>query len=331
MTKPTVGGGPKKVLYALQTATRIGLANTAKALTSKNACKACGLGMGGQRGGMVNEQDEFPAVCNKSVQAQSTDIQPGIPIEVLTHSLEDLRELDGHELEHLGRLAFPIFKAQGSDRFEQVSWEWAYDHAAKRFAATPASRTFFYSSGRSSNEAGFVLQLLARVYGANNVNNCSYYCHQATGVGLGTTIGTGTSTVELEDLDRCDLIVVIGANPASNHPRFMHKLKGCRDRGGQVIIINPAREGGAGEVRVSEKRRLDAQGRRLRRQRLCAATHRIGRGAVQRNGENRSGAWRRESHLHRRLFHRLPCVSRRYRGNPVGRDHHAHRARARHD
>jgi molybdopterin-dependent oxidoreductase alpha subunit len=244
MTNPTVGGGPKKVLYALQTATRIGLANTAKALTSKNTCKACGLGMGGQRGGMVNEQDEFPAVCNKSVQAQSTDIQPGIPLEVLTHALEDLRELDGHELEHLGRLAFPIFKAKGADRFAQVDWDWAYDHAAKRFAETQPQRTFFYSSGRASNEAGFVLQLLARAYGANNVNNCSYYCHQATGVGLGATIGTGTSTVELEDLDRCDLIIVIGANPASNHPRFMHKLKGCRDRGGQVIFVNPAREAG---------------------------------------------------------------------------------------
>ena len=244
MSKPIIGGGPKKVLYALQTAQRIGLANTAKALTAKNACKACGLGMGGQRGGMTNEQDEFPSVCNKSVQAQSTDIQPGIPLEVIAHPLADLRELDGHELEHLGRLAFPILKPKGEDRFEQVSWDWAFDHAAKRFAETKAARTFFYSSGRSSNEAGFVLQLLARAYGANNVNNCSYYCHQASGVGLGTTIGTGTSTIELEDLDHCDLIVVIGANPSSNHPRFMHKLKACRDRGGEVVIINPARENG---------------------------------------------------------------------------------------
>jgi hypothetical protein len=83
--KPTVGGGAKKVLYALQTATRIGLDNTAKALTAKNTCKACGLGMGGQKGGMTNESGDFPSVCNKSIQAQSTDIQPGIPLEVLTH------------------------------------------------------------------------------------------------------------------------------------------------------------------------------------------------------------------------------------------------------
>ena len=244
MSKPVVGGGMKKVLYALQTATRIGLDNTAKALTAKNACKACGLGMGGQKGGMTNESGDFPSVCNKSIQAQSTDIQPGIPLEVLTHPLQDLRELDGHELEHLGRLAFPLYKPAGADRFEAIDWDAALDLAAARLAATTPDHSFFYSSGRSSIEAGFLLQLLARAYGTNNINNCSYYCHQATGVGLGSTIGSGTATVELEDLDRADLILVIGANPSSNHPRLIHKLKAVRDRGGEVVIINPAKEAG---------------------------------------------------------------------------------------
>jgi hypothetical protein len=68
------GGGAKKVLYTLMSVKRVGLKNAAKALTSHNACKACGFGMGGQRGGMTNEMDEFPSVCNKSVQAQITDI-----------------------------------------------------------------------------------------------------------------------------------------------------------------------------------------------------------------------------------------------------------------
>lgn len=244
MSRPVVGGGVKKVLYALQTAQRIGLENTAKALTAHNTCKACGLGMGGQKGGMTNEAGEFPSVCNKSIQAQSTDIQPGIPLEVLTHSLTDLRELDGYELEHLGRLATPIWKPKDSDRYQAIGWDEALDLAAARFRAATPERSFFYSSGRSSNEAGFILQLLARAFGTNNVNNCSYYCHQATGVGLGSTIGTGTSTVELEDLDRCDFVMVIGANPSSNHPRLIHKLKAVRDRGGEVVIINPAKEAG---------------------------------------------------------------------------------------
>ena len=244
MSKTIVGGGTKKILYALRTAQRIGVLNSAKALSSKNACKACGLGMGGQAGGMVNELGEYPAVCNKSVQAQSTDIQPAIPEAVLTHPLADFAELDGHELEHLGRLATPIHKAAGADHYRVVDWEFALSRAAERLRATDPGRAMFYSSGRSSNEAGFLFQLFARAWGTNNVNNCSYYCHQASGVGLRTTIGTGTSTVELADLARCDLILVIGANPASNHPRFIHKLRDCRNRGGEVIVINPAKEAG---------------------------------------------------------------------------------------
>lgn len=242
--KPIVGGGPKKVLYTLNTVRRIGIKKSAKALTANNTCKACGLGMGGQRGGMTNELGEYPAVCNKSVQAQSTDIQPPIPHEIFTHSIAELKELSSHELEHLGRLDTPLYKAAGANSFTPCDWSWALEHTVEKLQQSSADRSFFYSSGRSSNEAGFILQLLARLYGTNNVNNCSYYCHQATSVGLDATIGTGTATVELDDLSHCDLIFVIGANPSSNHPRFIHKLKACRERGGKVIVINPAKEPG---------------------------------------------------------------------------------------
>ncbi len=239
-----VGGGAKKLLYTVDTIRRIGVGKAAKALTGRNTCKACAYGMGGQKGGMTNELGEFPSVCNKSVQAQSTDIQPAIPDEAFTHPLSDLQELSGREMERLGRLNTPLFKAAGGDRYTPVSWDWAMTHAAERLGAVSPNRAFFYSSGRSSNEAGFVFQLLARAWGTNNVNNCSYYCHQATSEGLATTIGKGTSTVELHDLTGADLIFVIGANPSSNHPRFIHMLKHCRDQGGDVIMINPAKEPG---------------------------------------------------------------------------------------
>ena len=88
------------------------------------------------------------------------------------------------------------------------------------------------------------MQLIARAYGTNNVHNCSYLCHQASGVGLSNIIGTGTATISLEDLNQTDLIFVIGANPASNHPRFVQALKACRDRGGDVVVINPIKEAG---------------------------------------------------------------------------------------
>lgn len=239
-----VGGGAEKILYALDTIRKIGPIRAGKALNSKNTCKACALGMGGQKGGMVNELGEFPSVCNKSVQAQSTDIQPAIPDELFDFALNDFAALSPMQLEKLGRLNTPIYKEKGADTYRQVDWDWAIAHTAERLRAASPERTFFYSSGRSSNEAAFLFQLLARAYGTNNVTNCSYYCHQATGVGLSSTVGTGTATVELADLGLADLVFVIGANPSSNHPRLIHQLKACRGRGGDVIVINPAKEPG---------------------------------------------------------------------------------------
>lgn len=250
-----IGGGFKKVLYTLRTVQRVGIAKTTKALRSKNTCKACALGMGGQAGGMTNEAGEFPSVCNKSVQAQSTDIQPAIPDALFEHTLAEFGELTAHELEHLGRLTTPLHKPAGADRYRPIEWNEAIGIAADRLRASDPQRTFFYASGRSSNEAGFVFQLMARLYGTNHISNCSYYCHQATSVALGKTIGTGTATIELTDLDKADLIFVIGANPASNHPRFIHKLKGCRDRGGEVVVINPARESGLVKFAVPKSAR----------------------------------------------------------------------------
>ena len=95
-----------------------------------------------------------------------------------------------------------------------------------------------------------MLQLVARLHGTNNVNNCSYYCHQASGVGLNKALGTGTATVTLDDLEQCDLVFIIGGNPASNHPRLMTSLTHVRRRGGQVVVINPVRELGLVRFRI---------------------------------------------------------------------------------
>ncbi len=255
-----IGGGLPKIAYAAATLREIGLANSAKALTAHNACKACGLGMGGQKGGMTNEQGEFPAICNKSIQAQSTDIQPAIPLAALGAPLAELQGLSGRAMEHLGRLDTPIWKAAGAERFEPLAWDAAMAKAADGLARAGPARSFFYTSGRSSNEAGFLFQLLARAWGTSNVMNCSWYCHQATSEGLKDSIGTGTATVELADLDRCDLLLLIGANPASNHPRFVHKLKGIRDRGGHVIMINPAKEPGLVRFALPKSLRSLAKG-----------------------------------------------------------------------
>lgn len=138
-----VGGGAKKVLYTLKTLSRIGLKQSAKALTSRNTCKACGLGMGGQRGGMTNEMGEFPSVCNKSIQAQSTDIQPPIPEALFAHSLHDFNQLSAQELEHLGRLNTPLYKAAHAQHYTPLDWPSAIAKLQNAFARTAPERSFF--------------------------------------------------------------------------------------------------------------------------------------------------------------------------------------------
>ncbi len=245
MSSSIYTGGWKSVFYSFHVANEVGYGDFWESIRSKNTCKTCAYGMGGQKGGMVNEAGDKIEICKKSMQAQLTDIQPSIqPEYFLEHSIADVLKLKPREIERIGRLNDPIFKAKGDTHYRVISWQQAIQKIVLKFKHTEANRSFFYSSGRSSNEAAYLLHLFARLYGTNNVNNCSYYCHQATGVGLKSTIGTGTATVELLDIKKADVIFVIGANPSSNHPRFLTELMHLRRRGGEVIVINPAKEPG---------------------------------------------------------------------------------------
>lgn len=238
-------GGWSSINYSFRVAREVGSVSFVASIKSKNTCKVCAYGMGGQKGGMVNEAGEKLEICKKSMQAQLTDIQPGIPKPFFSdNSIEKLKNLSGRELERLGRLNDPLFKSKGDTHYRVISWNEALQKSVTGFKATKPDRSFFYASGRSSNEAAFILHLFARLYGTNNVNNCSYYCHQASGVAMSGMLGTGTGTIQLDDLKNSDLIFVIGANPASNHPRFLTELMHCRKRGGKVIVINPAKEKG---------------------------------------------------------------------------------------
>jgi molybdopterin-dependent oxidoreductase alpha subunit len=165
-------------------------------------------------------------------------------------SLSQLRGMTSRQLENSGRLSEPLYLAPGSTSYQPIPWDRALSLVAERMRAAGPERSFFYASGWASNEAGFLFQLLARLFGTNYVNNCSYYCHQASGVGLGMALGTGAGTVRLEDLDHADVYILIGANPASNHPRLMRSLMQLRRRGGQVIVINPLQELGLKNFRV---------------------------------------------------------------------------------
>ncbi|MCO6047302.1 FdhF/YdeP family oxidoreductase [Aeoliella sp. ICT_H6.2] len=246
MKKVKTGGGWPAIVYSLRKAREAGgLWKFWKAMRSRNACKTCALGMGGQRGGMVNEIGSFPEVCKKSMQAMVADMQGAIQPEFFErYSVSHLKGFTPRELESCGRLVDPLLYSAETGRYHTITWDQAYNHIADKLASLAADETFWYFSGRSSNEAGFLLQLFARVYGTNNVNNCSYYCHQASGVGLSSVTGSGTATIVLEDLDKADLVFVIGGNPASNHPRLIEKLMHLRRRGGKVIVVNPIVETG---------------------------------------------------------------------------------------
>lgn len=254
MAKPRVrsaGGLPAIWYVAKKSREAGGPLRLYRRLRSKNTCKTCALGMGGQHGGMVNEARHFPEVCKKSVQAQAGDMASFIPELFFRRTpIDELATYSSRELEGLGRLAYPLLAEPGDTHFRRISWDDAYEHIATNFRdATPAD-TFYYASGRSSNEAAFLLQLVARAYGTANIHNCSFYCHQASGVALDGIYGSGTGSITLEDIAQTDLVLLAGANPASNHPRLITQLVNLRRRGGQVIVINPLRELGLERFRV---------------------------------------------------------------------------------
>ena len=254
MARPRVGsgGGLAALTYVLRKGREAGgLLRLYRRLRSRNACKTCGLGMGGQLGGMRNEVGHFPEVCKKSVQAQAGDMAGAIAEDFFrTTPLARLERLGSRELERLGRLVFPVVAGPGDTHLRRVSWSEALDRAAAGLRQTRPEEAFFYSSGRSSNEAAFLMQVVARAWGTPNVHNCSFYCHNASSVALGQVYGSGTASVGLDDVAAADLALVAGANPGSNHPRLVTQLVALRRRRGRVIVVNPLRELGLVRFRV---------------------------------------------------------------------------------
>ena len=166
MRTPKSGGGWQAIRYALRKGREVGTLRLWRAMRSKNACKTCALGMGGQLGGMANEKGHFPEVCKKSLQAMAADMRGRIePRFFSTYSVRDLQTFSPRELESAGRIVEPLLREPGASHYRTISWDEALDRVAASLAAALPKRAFFYASGRSSNEAGFLLHLLARACG----------------------------------------------------------------------------------------------------------------------------------------------------------------------
>lgn len=161
------------------------------------------------------------------------------------HSVSTLRKQSDYFLEYQGRLTHPLRYNRTSDHYEPISWDDAFSLIAHHLnnLETP-DQANFYTSGRASNEASYLYQLFSRMFGTNNLPDCSNMCHEASGVGLKQSIGVGKGTVRLDDFEKADAIFVFGQNPGTNHPRMLHSLRYAADRGAKVVSFNTLRERG---------------------------------------------------------------------------------------
>ena len=160
-------------------------------------------------------------------------------------TVSQLNELDVYSITNQGRLTEPFYYNRAKDKYEPISWESAFDVVSKHLKSLDnPDDAIFYTSGRTSNEAAFLYQLMGRMLGTNNFPDCSNMCHESSGVGMGESVGIGKGTVSLEDFDKAELIMIFGQNPGTNHPRMLSELQKANKRGAKIVSINPLKEAG---------------------------------------------------------------------------------------
>ncbi|MEX3843701.1 FdhF/YdeP family oxidoreductase [Paraburkholderia sp. BR10882] len=160
------------------------------------------------------------------------------------HSVTELMQWHDHDLEEAGRLTEPMRYDAATDHLVPVSWEEAFESIGAELRGLDPKGVVFYTSGRASLEASYMLQLFARMYGTNNLPDSSNMCHESTSVGLKEAIGVGVGTIGLDDFDTTDLMFFFGQNVGTNSPRMLHQLQDARRRGVPIITFNPLREPG---------------------------------------------------------------------------------------
>ena len=161
------------------------------------------------------------------------------------NSVEELAAQSDFWIGKRGRIAQPMILDEGATHYRPIHWQDAFETIAKELNALPTpDHAVFYTSGRTSNEAAFLYQLFVRMYGTNNLPDCSNMCHESSGVALSETVGIGKGSVTLEDFYESEVVLVIGQNPGTNHPRMLNALKRANKNGAKIITINPLPETG---------------------------------------------------------------------------------------
>src|SRR5690242_18433871 len=160
------------------------------------------------------------------------------------HTVTQLESWPDHDLEEHGRLTAPLRWDASIDQYVETTWERAYREIAAELRALHPNDVVFYTSGRASLEASYMYQLLARLYGTNNLPDSSNMCHESTSVALPQSIGVSVGTVTLQDFETADLIIYAAHNPGTSSPRILHQLQAAVRRGAKIVGVNPLRERG---------------------------------------------------------------------------------------
>ena len=242
--KKRAAGIPAVISSAQHGIRRMGVRRTWKTLRTVNQlegfdCPGCAWPDPEHRSGFEFCENGAKAVAEEAMSARFTAER------FASKSIAEWSQLSDYELGGLGRLTQPVHRRKDHDRYESISWDDALDMIGERLnRLDDPDRAVFYPSGRTSNEAAFLYQLMVRSLGTNNLPDCSNMCHESSGKALGSTIGIGKGTVRLSDFSEADVIVVIGQNPGTNHPRMLTTLRDAKRNGARIIHVNPLPETG---------------------------------------------------------------------------------------
>jgi len=161
------------------------------------------------------------------------------------NAVSALAERSDYEIGRQGRIAEPMYLPKGATHYQPISWDDAFALIGRRLNELDSpDEAIFYTSGRTSNEAAFLYQLFVRAFGTNNLPDCSNMCHESSGVALGESLGIGKGSVKLEDFYQAEVILILGQNPGTNHPRMLTALQKAKAAGATIIAINPLPETG---------------------------------------------------------------------------------------
>ena len=164
-------------------------------------------------------------------------------------------------IHHPGRLTTPLIRKQGVPKraddqvdpanpwthFRPASWDEALDFAAAGLRSirdhSGKDALAGFGSAKGSNEEAYLFQKLVRTgFGTNNVDHCTRLCHASSVAALIETIGSGAVTASFSECRNSDVIIVIGANPAVNHPVAATFIKNAARRGARLIVMDPRRQ-----------------------------------------------------------------------------------------